>query len=198
MIWAVVLAAGASTRMGQPKALLRAADGRSFLSRIVDAACAGGTKGVAVVIGPPHASVIAAALDAQMMHSHHEIVRAHNELPERGMLTSVQAGLRSLPPDASAALVWPVDIPFVQAATVRRLLEVEPGKIVVPVYGGRGGHPLRLPRALFAEVMAGDPEQGLRGILARRPGETERLVVADPGVLVDVDTPEEYEKTRGS
>ncbi len=184
MTWAVVLAAGASTRMAGagPKALLRVPDGRTFVQAIADTARAAGVAGVVVVIGPPHAELIRSALPAGAM-------TALNPQPERGMLSSVQAGLAALSPDASAALVWPVDIPSVQAATVRALLLATPGRVVLPRHAERGGHPLRIPAARFAEVHALDPARGLKALIEASPDDVLRLEVDDPGVLVDVDTP---------
>ncbi|MCU1277947.1 MAG: hypothetical protein JWM53_1493, partial [bacterium] len=149
MIAAVVLAAGASTRMGEPKALLRTPDGRRYVEAIADSARAGGCDRVVVVLGPPHGESIRTALPPA-------VATAWNAAPERGMLSSVQAGLAALSAEVDVALVWPVDIPFVDAATVRALV-VHSGTIVVPVHNDRGGHPLRLSRAHFAEVMTLDP-----------------------------------------
>jgi molybdenum cofactor cytidylyltransferase len=189
VIWAVVLAAGSSTRMGEAKALLRTRDGGRFVDAIVATARAGGCGGVVVVVGPPHGEAIRGALPVGAG-------AAWNPKPERGMLSSVQAGLAALPSGASAALVWPVDIPYVAAATVRAILDAAPGRIVVPVHGKRGGHPLRIPRRWFGEVAALDPERGLKALLDAHAAEVERLAVADKAVLVDVDTPEDYARTR--
>jgi molybdenum cofactor cytidylyltransferase len=189
MIWAVVLAAGASSRMGEPKALLRARDGRRFVDAVAATARAGGGGGVVVVVGPPHGEAIRRALPPG-------VGTAWNPRPERGMLSSVQAGIAALPGNASAALIWPVDIPFVAAATVRAILDVRPGTIVVPTHNKKGGHPMRVPRRLFGEIAALDPERGLKALVEAHAREVERLAVADRGVLVDVDTPDDYARTR--
>lgn len=189
MIWAVVLAAGASTRMGEPKALLPAGDGRRFVDVVAAAARAGGCGGVLAVVGPPHGEAIRRALGSG-------VATAWNARPERGMLSSVQAGIAALPPSAAAVLIWPVDIPFVAAATVRQLLEAAPGKIIVPTHNNRGGHPLRIPRRLFGAVMALDPARGLKALLDGHAAEVERLAVPDRSIVVDVDTPEDYARTR--
>jgi CTP:molybdopterin cytidylyltransferase MocA len=193
MIAAVVLAAGASTRMGEPKALLRAPDGRRYVEAIAASARAGGCDEVLVVLGPPHGEAIRAALPSQPALPLASV--AWNEHPEHGMLSSVQAGLAALPADADVALIWPVDIPFVGPATVRTLV-MHGGTIVVPVHNGRGGHPLRLMRAHFAEVMTLDPARGLKALLDAHAAEVTRLPVADGAVLVDVDTPDDYARTR--
>jgi len=187
MITAVVLAAGASTRMGEPKALLRTPDGRRYVEAIAETARAGGCDAVRVVLGPPHGASIRAALGTMPL-----LATAWNEHPERGMLSSVQAGVQSLEGDA---LIWPVDIPFVAPATVRTLV-MHDGTIVVPVHNGRGGHPLRLAHAHLAEVMTLDPARGLKALLEAHAAEVRRLPVDDANVLVDVDTPDDYARTR--
>jgi CTP:molybdopterin cytidylyltransferase MocA len=191
MIALVVLAAGASSRMGAagPKALVRGPDGRSFLERVSQSARAGGAGQVVVVLGPPHGAEIRRALPPGSSS-------AWNPLPDRGMLSSVQAGIAALPAAATAALIWPVDVPLVEPETVRAILAAHPGKIVIPCVRDpkgklRGGHPLRIPRARFAELAALDPELGLKALIEARPDEVERLEVADRGILVDVDTPDE-------
>jgi molybdenum cofactor cytidylyltransferase len=190
VIWSIVLSAGGSTRMGQPKALLLDPSGRTFVQAIAETARAGGCAGVLVVIGPPHGEAIGQALPAGTS-------AVVNERPERGMLSSVQTGLMALPATVSAVLVWPVDIPLVQPETIRAILGATAGQIIVPTHDARGGHPLRLPRRLFDDVLALDPQRGLKALLEARADEVERLAVADPAVLVDFDTPEEYARPRG-
>jgi molybdenum cofactor cytidylyltransferase len=190
VIWAVVLAAGASTRMGEPKALLRGRNGGSFVHNIADSARSGGCGGVLVVVGPPHGDAIRRALPAG-------VGTTANARPERGMLSSVQAGLQALPAAATAALVWPVDVPLVEPASVRAILAAAPGKIIVPTHNNHGGHPLRLPRRLFGAVAALDPDVGLRALLQSHAAEVVRLALPDPHLLVDVDTRADYTRSYG-
>ncbi|HEX6837180.1 MAG TPA: nucleotidyltransferase family protein [Polyangia bacterium] len=184
----MVLAAGASTRMGEPKALLRTPDGRRYVDAIAETARAGGCDEIVVVAGPPHGQAIRAALPPAA-------TAAWNAEPARGMLSSVQAGIAALPAGVAAVLIWPVDIPFVEVGTARSLVEHD-GTIVVPVHNGRGGHPLRVARVHFAEIMTLDPARGLRALVDGHAAEVVRLPVADAGVLVDVDTPDDYARTR--
>jgi molybdenum cofactor cytidylyltransferase len=186
MIAAVVLAAGASTRMGQPKALLQRRDGKRYADAIAATARAAGCEHVVVVVGPPHGDAIRAAIGE---------ATAWNPDPARGMLSSVQAGIAALPSRASAALIWPVDIPFVNAATVRELI-AQRGTIIVPVHNNRGGHPLFIVRAHFDEIAALDPARGLKALVDAHRDEVVRLPVEDAAVLVDVDTPDDYACTR--
>jgi nicotine blue oxidoreductase len=193
VIAAVVLAAGASTRMGDagPKALLRGPDGRRFVDRVAGVARAGGCGLVVVVCGPPHGEAVRRALPAGC-------AAAWNPRPERGMLSSVQSGVAALPPAATAALVWPVDVAFVKPETVRAICAAAPGQIVIPQTGQgatlKGGHPVRIPRARFAELSSIDPALGLRALMAIRPEGVHRLSVEDAGVLFDVDTPDDLRR----
>jgi molybdenum cofactor cytidylyltransferase len=186
MIYAVVLAAGASTRMAGagPKALLRGPDGKTFIGRIAEAARAGGAGGVMVVVGPPHGDAIKRALPTGAS-------AVVNPRPERGMLSSVQAGVQALPQAARAALIWPVDVPYVEVQTVRAILDAAPGKLVIPTLKGKGGHPIRVPRSRFGELQAIDPELGLKALVDAKPAEVERLAVADKYIVVDIDTPDD-------
>ena len=188
MIAAVVLAAGASARMGEPKALLERPDGRRYVEAIAATGREAGCDEIVVVLGPPHGERIRAALPPAAKV-------AWNPDPARGMLSSVQVGIAALSHAVTAALIWPVDIPFVAAATVRTLV-MHAGTIVVPVHNNRGGHPLFVARACFAEIAALDPARGLKALLDAHRAEVVRLPVDDPGVLVDVDTPEDYARTR--
>lgn len=184
----VVLSAGASRRMGQPKALLALPSGQTFLSRILSVAAAAGVTETLVVLGPPHGETIGAALPAGARS-------VWNATPERGMLSSVQAGLRAVSGDAGGALLWPVDVPFVQEETVRRVLAAgilaapQERKSIIPTQDGRGGHPIWVPRELFQEVMTLPEDIGLRALQQRHPERALRLPVADPFVLRDIDTP---------
>jgi molybdenum cofactor cytidylyltransferase len=190
MIYAVVLAAGASTRMeGKPKALLRDAAGVTYVGRIAIAAREGGAGGVMVVIGPPHGDAIKKALPPGA-------APVLNPMPERGMLSSVQAAIQSLPAQCTGVLIWPVDVPFVKPQTVRAILDATPGRLVIPQHGGKGGHPIRVPRARFPELSALDPEAGLKALIEARPQQVERLDVDDPGVTVDIDTPADAAKAQ--
>ena len=183
IVGCVVLAAGASSRMGTPKALLDAG-GRTFVAAIAQAARAAGVQSIVVVLGPPHDAAIRAALGA-------DLIVANNPQPERGMLSSVQAGVRALPP-VDATLIWPVDNPAVKQETVRAVLAG--GETVIPTHGGRGGHPLRVPASRFAELLAIDSPLGLRALIQAQPSTVVRLAVDDPSILIDVDTPEDLKR----
>ena len=189
MIVAVVLAAGAGSRIGTNKALLRL--GRvTFLDRIVRTARRAGVARIVVVVGHQADEVKRAAPSGAY------VVILENPRPERGQLSSLQIALATLA-DARAILAWPVDHPLVTPTTVERLLRVsaeEPAKIIVPCYGGRGGHPTLFPRGVFEHLLALSPDQGARELFASDPERRLRLAVNDPGVRADIDTPADYER----
>lgn len=178
---AVVLAAGAGTRLGGvAKALLRDGD-RSFLAKIVATAAAAGVapRDVVVVVGPPFAEVVAAeavALGATVVS---------NPAPERGMASSVALGFAAAAaePAITAAFLWPVDHPHVTPSTVVTLAARGEG---VPAAGDRGGHPPLVPRRLFAALVAcAEMPGGAREIVRTLA----RVPVDDAGVIEDIDHP---------
>ena len=125
------------------------------------------------------------------------LTEAHNGQFDRGMFSSVQTGIASLPADARACLIAPVDAPLLRVSTLVRLLAAaaeSAAAVVYPNYRGERGHPPLIRRALFAEVLAGDGEGGLQGLLARHQDEALDVEVFDWGCLVDIDRPEDYRR----
>lgn len=187
---AVILAAGAGTRLGGvAKALLVDRSQQTFLTNIVMTLREVGVRDVIVVVGPPFGDAVAdhaCALDARV---------AVNPRPERGMASSVALGFSVL--DASpgddaaevnAAWLWPVDHPHVQPSTLRRLSSaLMQHDAVRPTYAGRGGHPPLVARSLFGRLAGcAGIEGGARAVLAA--ADTVDVEVDDPGVVRDVDT----------
>jgi len=188
---AIVLAAGASTRMGRPKALLRAGD-RTFIHRILGTLREGGVSDVVVVVRPGHDAVIA-EVDASGFGRAVPNVRA-----DEGQLSSLIAGLDAIDqPLVVAALVTLVDVPFIAASTIRLLLAraaVCAAPIVRAVHRGRHGHPVIFKRDLFEALRQADPGVGAKAVV--RAAGVEDVEVDDPFVVEDVDTPEDYERIQ--
>jgi molybdenum cofactor cytidylyltransferase len=185
-IAALVLAAGKSERMGgSPKALLKI-KGLTFLELVLQAIADAGISNAAVVVGR-HRDQIAAAFPERPL--------VFNPDYKKGMSTSVQAGIRSLPSDVAGAGVFLVDQPLIDAATIQALAsELLPSTIVLPVHEGRRGHPVLFSAEVFAEILALPPEQGLNVVVRRTPGRIIEVAVRNKGVLEDIDTPEQFEK----
>lgn len=115
-----------------------------------------------------------------------------------GMLTSLQAGVRAAPPEASWYLIALGDQPAVAPETVRRLLESAAGEagpaFVIPTFLGRGGHPVLVHAAFRDELLTLPPEEGLRGLMLRHPDARREVEVGTDEVLRDLDTPEDYRR----
>jgi molybdenum cofactor cytidylyltransferase len=120
---------------------------------------------------------------------------AVNENFAEGMLSSVQAGFRALPPDAEAAVVMLGDQPFLPARVVDAVVEGfrRSGKgIVVPAFQGRRGHPVLVDLKYRDEVLALDPADGLRRLMHAHPEDIFEVEVEDANILRDMDVPEDY------
>ena len=187
MIPAILLAAGASTRMGRAKALLPIGD-RTFVRAILDSLRDGGVTNAVVVIRPEDAAIrdeIAAAGFGRA------IVNAR---AEEGQLTSLIAGLDAVDAaDVSAVLVTLVDVPLVRADTIRTLCAraaVSTATVIRAVHRGRHGHPVIFKRGLFDALRRADPAVGAKQVV--RAAAIENVDVDDPGVTEDVDTPADY------
>lgn len=180
----VVLAAGASARMGHPKALTRIGT-ETALDRIVRAAA--GMR-VVVVLGEHHDVVRRALPDL-------DVRWVRNLAPEMGRTGSLQRGLTAA--RGPGALVLPVDRPLVSPDTLR-LLAARPEDWVVPTHGGRGGHPIKLGEMGVAAVMSAPPSTPLRDIPAMVGIDVTRVDVDDEGILANLDTPDDVERATSS
>ncbi len=175
----VILAGGAGTRFGGPKAFARLPDGRTFLAACADALVAGGAAPVVATL-PPGAET--PAPDGVIAVP----------LPDAGlpMFESLACGLARLLPDSSweRVVVLPVDHPLVRPATVRALA-VAVGEAAIPAYRGKHGHPVALARAVAERVASGElGGPTLREVL--RAVATVEVAVDDPGVTANCNTPE--------
>jgi CTP:molybdopterin cytidylyltransferase MocA len=187
----VVLAAGAGRRLGGVnKALLRTPSGATYLEAISATARDAGSEHLLVVVGPPYAGEVARAATAL------GATIAINPAPERGMASSVSVGFASAAasfPGCVSALLWPVDHPLVTVDTVARVLATD-AAIVVPTASGRGGHPTAFRRELWSELEACESTgDGARGVVRAAPERVRRVEVGDPGVVRDVDHPDDLE-----
>ena len=194
MVPAIVLSAGASSRMGRPKALLPiTADGTTFLEHLVRTLGAAGVDDVIVVVGYD-ADLVRGIIEGAGL----AVRTAVNQDPSRGQLSSLIAALEIADrPGVQAVLVAPVDQPMVAAETVRRLLDVyrrTRAPIVRPAREGRHGHPVIFDRSLFDELRRADPSAGAREVINRHRPDAVDVSVDDEGAFVDIDTPEAYER----
>ena len=123
-----------------------------------------------------------------------------NPDPSAGMLSSVQCGLRAFGDELAAVFVWPVDHPLVERDTVVAMiaaLKSTGAPVVVPTHGGRRGHPVLFAARVFPELLAADRSHGARSVVHAHEDRLE-LPVTDGGVVVDIDTPEDYARVFGA
>jgi CTP:molybdopterin cytidylyltransferase MocA len=196
-ISAVILAAGAGTRMGGvAKALLEGKGERTFLMSILATAREVGLHEAIVVVGPPFGDVVAPHARAQGARV---VVNPH---PERGMASSVALGFAAVARsvvdgtavdssaigDCDAAWLWPVDHPDVEPRTLRTLIAALGTHAAArPVYGDRRGHPPLVSRVLFGALAeCANVDGGARTVLAG--ADTLDVPVDDPGSVRDIDT----------
>lgn len=189
----IVLAAGRSSRMGQPKALLELG-GETFLARSVRVLVEAGCDPVVAVVPPgeeQRMGPIAAAAGGRAVE---------NPRADAEQIDSLRVGLAEIEERSEAAIVLPVDHPLAIAAVAgalksRWLARRDP--IVRPTYRGQPGHPVLFARPVWAELDAPDLEHGARDVVHRHRAEIAEIEVGDAGVTVDVNTPAEYERVAG-
>ena len=181
---AVLLAAGSSKRMGRPKQLLPLGD-RPAVRYCCERILAAGIGDVAVVVGP-QGEEIATALHGLA------VTVVENEDRESEMADSVRIGLRALPERYTAVLICLADQPLTSTETLKTIIHrysEDPHKIIVPMYNGKKGHPTLFPKSAAEEIYSSIT---LRDIISRDPGRIRRISVADEGVVLDMDTLDDY------
>jgi len=186
---AIILAAGESRRMGQPKQLLPFA-GKTMLECVIDAFRTPRVDEIRVVLGYK-----ADEIAAKITRLPCKIVK--NEHYQQGMFTSMQAGLRELPKRPGIVMIAVCDQPRLKRETVEALIEKfekERHKILIPSYNGRQGHPPLLRAQYAKEILAMDESMTLKHFYGKHADDITRLVVEDEGVLIDIDDRETYER----
>ena len=192
MIRAIVLAAGASSRMGQAKAALPLGPtGETVVARVVRTLLAAGLRDVTVVAGA-HIDAVRAAMPS---HEPRARVVEHPGWAQ-GQLSSLLAGLAAVDgPQLEAILVTLVDVPLVRPDSVAAIVHAwrtTRAPIVRPVDGDRHGHPVVFDRAVFDDLRAADPSVGAKAVFATYASQRLDVSITDDGAFVDVDTPEDY------
>jgi molybdenum cofactor cytidylyltransferase len=190
VVGAIVLAAGASLRMGRPKALLRIGE-ETFVQHIVSQLHSAGLHDIVIVLG-------ADAEGIRNSLSWFSGTIVINGDWKQGQLTSVIAGLDGFSHHhLDGVLVCPVDRPLITHTLINDLLKAfqESGKgIVVPVFQGRRGHPTVFSSTVFDELRAAPLNVGARHVVRNHPNDVHELTTSEGGVLINIDTPKDYEK----
>jgi molybdenum cofactor cytidylyltransferase len=188
---AVILSAGLSRRMGRFKPLLPLGTRRT-IERVVDLFRAGGIEEILVVAGH-RASEVRRAIETL------DVRLVTNPDYQQGMFTSVLAGVRALPDRCRAFFVHPVDIPLVRPRTVQRLtaaIQDHPADLLYPTFDGRRGHPTLIRTRLVPSILRWTGDGGLKACLRHHEADSFELPVVDEAILIDLDTPGDYDRMQ--
>jgi CTP:molybdopterin cytidylyltransferase MocA len=182
----IILAAGASRRMGRPKALLPVDPDGTFVARIHATLTAAGLDRLVVVVRAELEDDIARAVPHARL--------AVNDAPERGQLSSLLVGIDALAP-SDAVLVTLIDLPLVHTETVRRIVDAwrrTRAPLVRPICAGHHGHPVIFGPPLLTDLRAADQASGAKPVVRAYAAAAVDVPVDDPGTVRDVDTPKDY------
>lgn len=183
---AILLAAGASRRMGTCKQLLQL-EGKTVLARCLETLLHGGIGEIVVVVSPSGDEVPGVAASYPV-----RVVR--NAQPDGDMAASICTGRDALSPSVTGVVIALCDYPLVRTETIARLAEAHrqaPGSIMVPCHDGHRGHPPLWPRQLLDAL---ETPLTLRDLLRDNMERVHHLELPDDGVLIDMDTPEDYHR----
>ncbi|RME09935.1 MAG: putative selenium-dependent hydroxylase accessory protein YqeC [Ardenticatenia bacterium] len=188
----VVLAAGQASRFGRTKQLLDWR-GTPMVAHVVRVAQQARLAPIIVVVGHEAERVAAAVepLGVQVVF---------NAAYAEGQATSVAAGVRALPPTVGAACFLLADQPLITPATIRALVEAHrqhDAALIAPEYAGQRGNPVLFDKEHFADLARLQGDTGGRALFKRLAGQTHLVPVDDPGVLIDLDTPDAYAEYCG-
>ncbi len=186
-IWAIILAAGESQRMGTPKMLLPYRD-TTIIEQTITNLLAADIDRVLVVLGANRDEIMKVTRGYDVFH-------CYNDRYSCGMLSSVICGLWSMPAGCRAALVMPGDQPMVSPDEINRVISAylngDKG-LVMAAHRGKRGHPLIVDLKYAEEILSLPDKEGLKALAVRHPGDVLESETDDPSVLRDIDTQEDY------
>ncbi len=189
MIYAIILAAGESKRMGKPKLLLPFGE-KTIIETVLNNAIQSETDGVLVVLGSNSEKI------AEKIKNFSVKISVNPNFRE-GMLSSIQWGFETLPKDTRAALIMLGDQPLIPSSVINKIIhaykETKKG-IILPVYEKRRGHPILIDMKYRDEVKRLNPDTGLRALVHNHTEDILEIDVDAPGILKDIDTVEDYKE----
>lgn len=193
MLAAVILSAGASSRMGRPKALLPYREG-TFLEHLIEITRDSRIGVTRVVLGAGADEIrTAAKIDPSIV--------ALNMDWEKGQLSSIRAGLRSLEGiEIDGIVLCPVDHPLVSARLVSELVarfHKDKKAIVLPTFNGHRGHPAIFSKALFGELLTAPDDKGARAVVWAHAGDVLEVPTEEEGILLNINDPDMLERAIG-
>lgn len=193
MLAAVILSAGASSRMGRPKALIPYRE-RTFLGHLLEVTRNPRIGATRVVLGAG-ADLIrtSAKLDSSIV--------VLNQEWEKGQLSSIRAGLRGLEGiEIDGIVLCPIDHPLVSARLVGELVArfyEREKSIVLPTYNGRRGHPIIFSKTLFEELRVAPDDKGARAVVWAHPDDVLEVPTEEEGIILNINDPDMLERALG-
>lgn len=185
--WALILAAGSSRRMGSQKLLLPFGQS-TIIETVIDNVLNSSIDHVMVVLGANQEEI-------RDTLAHLPVQFCYNREHEKGMLSSVICGTRAIPQDAVCILIYLGDQPGIPPSVTDSVIDTyseELYGIVIPVHEHRRGHPLLVDMKYRKEIEQLNLEEGLRSLRHHFPQDVLEVEVDEPGILVDIDTREDY------
>ena len=191
MIWALILAAGESKRMGRSKQLLPF-ENKTILETVIDHITQSAVDQTLVVLGAQHKEIEKVIKDLP-------VKSVYNPNFKEGMLSSAQKGFLSLPEEAEAVLVFLGDQPRIPSSVIDQVITAYQSSdkgIVLPVYDKKRGHPVLISTKYREEVTHLYPEIGLRELIHNHPEDILEVQVDTSAIIEDIDTPEDYKNSK--
>ncbi len=188
----IILAAGTSSRMGRTKQMLPYKE-TTVLGTVIKCALASDLDKVILVLGHD-AKAIRDQLDGQLDLEKVEILI--NPHYRQGQSTAIVAGTNKLPGDTDAAMFLLGDQPMVSKDLINlivRKADKNTGRILIPYYKSQRGNPVTFDKTLFPELVSLKADTGARVLFKKHAADISRIEVDDPGILTDIDTPEDYD-----
>ncbi|MBN1367823.1 MAG: molybdenum cofactor cytidylyltransferase [Dehalococcoidales bacterium] len=190
-ISAIILAAGESKRMGESKLLLKWR-GASIFEETVDNYLASAANEVTVILGNQ-------ATEMEKLIGDRTVTVAINPAYAKGMSTSIVIGINVMSPRTQGIMLALADQPSVTSQTIDKLIQVfqlRKKGIIVPTYHGQRGNPVIFDIKYRKELLALQGDTGGRDIVGRFYNDIQEVPVENRGVLIDIDTPEDYRRQQ--
>lgn len=187
----IILAGGESKRMGRPKPLIDVG-GKTFSQIIVEKLKSAGLRDISIVLGSDAENI---KKDLNIKN----IKTIINSNWRGGQISSLKAALKNVSSDTEALVVCLIDHPGVSVTTIDSIISeylLGGNDIVIPVYAGRGGHPVVFGRRVFNDLMAASEKSGAREVVRSGKFRVARISLDDPFIRQDLDTPDDYSKAQ--
>jgi molybdenum cofactor cytidylyltransferase len=191
-IAAIVLAAGQSRRMGRPKLTLPWGN-RTVIEQVITTLLEAGISEIVVVSGG-YRELLEEVLATYPVSMIYNPIYQQSEMTE-----SLKTGIQELSETTQAFLVVLGDQPSIDADVIRQVVaryQEERPQLVIPSYNMRRGHPWLVDRSLWNDLLSLNPEETMRDFLNRNQKGIRYQVVDNPEILMDIDTPEDYDRFR--